>query len=223
MKNAKNILSPSEHDRVQARIARLETHTDSEVVCAVATESGRYDRAESLCGLTTALVALLSVEKFLSMGAWERSSGLSLGAQTLTIVLGFTTGSVLASYWHGLRRLFTGAREIDAELQRSVNQVFSQRGIGETRQRGGVLLYVSLFERRVEIRCDRALAATLPPSTLPTIRHAILARLKTGDVAAGLIAGLDEAETALAKAMPATGTPSRQLPDTVLLFHPRPS
>ena len=120
MKNAKNILSPSEHDRVQARIARLETHTDSEVVCAVATESGRYDRAESLCGLTTALVALLSVEKFLSMGAWERSSGLSLGAQTLTIVLGFTTGSVLASYWHGLRRLFTGAREIDAELQRSV-------------------------------------------------------------------------------------------------------
>eukprot|EP01041_Mallomonas_annulata_P019911 gene19911-39463_t len=123
----------------------------------------------------------------------------------------------------GERLPVTGAREIDAELQRSVNQVFSQRGIGETRQRGGVLLYVSLFERRVEIRCDRALAATLPPSTLPTIRDAILARLKTGDVAAGLIAGLDEAETALAKAMPATGTPSRQLPDTVLLFHPRPS
>lgn len=223
MKNAAKILSPTELDRVQARIAQLETHTDAEVVCAVATESGRYDRAESMCGLTAALVALISIEKFLGMGAWEQSSGLSLGAQTLTIVLGFTAGTILASYWHGLRRLFTGTREIDAEVARSVNQVFSQRGIGETRQRGGVLIYLSLFERRVEIRCDRALVSALPPATLGAIRDAVLTQMKAGDLAAGLIAGLDQAEAALSKAMPSSGTSAGQLPNTVLIFHPRPA
>lgn len=223
MKNAQKILSPAELDTLHARIARLETRTEAEVVCAVATESGRYDRAESLCGLTVALAALLSAEKFLGMGTWEQRAGLSLGAQALTIVLGFVAGSVLASYWHGLRRLFAGGREIEAEVQRSVHQVFSQRGVGETRQRGGLLIYVSLFERRLEIRCDQALAAKLPPSTLTAIRDAVLPRLKAGDLAAGLLAGLDQAEAVLAEAMPSTGQPANRLPDTVLLFHPRPA
>jgi putative membrane protein len=208
---------------VQARIARLETCTDAEVVCAVATESGRYDRAESLCGLTVALSALLSAEKFLGMGGWAQNPGLSLGSQALTICLGFVAGSVLASYWHGLRRLFTSGREIEAEVQRSVQHVFAQRGVGETRQHGGVLIYVSLFERRLEIRGDRALMATLPPATLAAIRDAVLPRLRAGDLAAGLLAGLDQAETALAAAMPATGHSGDRLPDTVLLYHPRPA
>ena len=222
MKNAQKILSPAELDSLQARIARLETSTEAEVICAVATESGRYDRAESMCGLTVALSALISAEKFIGMGTWAQSTGLSLGAQALTIVLGFVAGSVLASYWHGLRRLFTSDREIDAEVRRSVQLVYSQRGVGETRQCGGVLIYVSLFERRLEIRCDRALTAKLPPSTLTAIRDAVLPRLKAGDLAAGLLAGLDQAETALAAAMPTTGHPADRLPDTVLLFHPRP-
>ena len=223
MKNAKKILSPVELETLQNRIARLETRTDAEVVCAVATESGRYDRAESLCGLTVALSALLSAEKFLGMGTWEESTGLSLGAQAFTIVLGFVAGSVLASYWHGLRRLFVGGGEIEVEVQRSVQQVFSQRGVGETHQRGGVLIYLSLFEHRLEIRCDRALMAKLPPSALTAIRDAVLSRLKAGDLAAGLLAGLDQAETALAEAMPPTGQSANRLADTVLLFHPRPA
>jgi putative membrane protein len=222
MKNARTILSPAELATLQARITQLETRTDSEVVCAVATESGRYDRAESLCGLTVALAALISLEKIIGLGTWERSSSLSLGAQALTVVLGFVAGTLLASYWHGLRRLFTGRREIDAEVQRSVNQVFAQRGIGETRRRGGVLIYLSLFERRVEIRCDRTLADRLPPMVLPAIRDAVLARLKTGDLSAGLLGGLDVAETALAEAMPAIGAPAEPLPNAVVLFHPRP-
>lgn len=176
MKNAQNILSPGGLDAVRARIAQLETRTDAEVVCAVATESGRYDRAESLCGLTSALAALLTAEKMLAMNTWDRSGGLPLGAQALTVVLGFVAGSVLASYWHGLRRLFAGGREIDAEVRRSVDQVFAQRGLGETRRRGGLLIYLSLFEHRVEIRCDRALAGKLPAPTLAAVRDAVLAR-----------------------------------------------
>jgi uncharacterized membrane protein len=86
-----------------------------------------------------------------------------------------------------------------------------------------VLIYLSLFERRVEIRCDRTLADRLPPVVLPAIRDAVLARLKTGDLSAGLLAGLGVAETALAEVMPATGAPAEQLPNTVVLFHPRPA
>jgi putative membrane protein len=223
MKNAQKVLSPAELELLVARIARLETRTDAEVICVIATESGRYDRAESLCGLTVALSALLSAEKILGLGGWGQNPGLSPGAQALTIVLGFVAGSLLASYWHGLRRLFTSGREIEAEVQRSVQQVFAQRGVGETRQHGGVLIYVSLFEHRLEIRCDRALLAKLPPATLAAIRDAVLPRLRAGDLAAGLLAGLEQAETALVAAMPGTGNAADPLPNTVLLFHPRPA
>ena len=222
MKNARKIFTPAELEQLQARIARLETRTEAEVVCAVATESGRYDRPESLCGLVLALVALLGLEKGLALGGWAEASGLSLGGQVVTIVVGFTVGSMLASYWHELRRLFTSAREIDAEVQRGLHQVFSQHEIGGTRQGGGMLIYLSLYEHRLEIRCDHNLVAALPPLTLAAIRDAALPRLHAGEYAAGLLAALDRAEPALAQALPATGEPRSRLSDKVLLFHPRP-
>ena len=222
MNNANKLFNPGDREQISQRIAKLEKQTDAEVVCAVATESGRYDRAESLCGLLVGLVALISGNKLVGMGGWDAPTALSLGVQVTLVVGGFILGSVLASYWHGLRHLFVGNAEMTSEVRRSVHQVFSQQGIGGTRQRGGVLIYLSLFERRLEVRCDRAVAETIQQSDLEAIRDAVLAKVRTGDPGGGLIAGLDRAEEILAKALPATDAAIDTLSNDILLFHPRP-
>lgn len=222
MNNANKLLSSGDREQISQRIAKLETQTDAEVVCAVATESGRYDRAESLFGLAVGLVALISGNKLAGMGGWDTSTALSLGLQVVLVVGGFVLGSVLASYWHGLRHLFVSNAEITSEVSRSVHQVFSQRGVGGTRHRGGVLIYLSLFERRLEVRCDRAVAERVKQSDLDAIRDAVLGKVRKGDVAGGLIAGLDRAEAVLAKALPASDATPDAISNEVLLFHPRP-
>jgi len=223
MKNANTLFSSGDREQISQRIARLEQQTDAEVVCAVATESGRYDRAESLCGLAMGLMALISGNKLAGMGGWDTSTALSLGLQVILVVGGFILGSVLASYWHGLRRLFVSQGEMVSEVSRSVHQVFSQHGVGGTKQRGGVLIYLSLFERRFEVRCDRAVAEKIHSSDLEAVRDAVLNQVRRGDPVGGLIAGLDRAEAILTKAIPASGSATDSLSNDLLLFHPRPS
>ncbi|MCW5551265.1 MAG: TPM domain-containing protein [Verrucomicrobiae bacterium] len=222
MNNANNCFSSGDREHISQRIAKLEQQTDAEVVCAVATESGRYDRAESLCGLAVGLMALISGNKLAGMGGWDTSSALSLGLQVVLVVGGFVLGSVLASYWHGLRSLFTSNAEMASEVSRSVHQVFSQCGIGGTRQRGGVLIYLSLFERRLEVRCDRAVAGKVKQPDLDAIRDAVLDRIRAGDAPGGIIAGLDRAAEVLARAIPATGSTTDSLSNDLITFHPRP-
>ncbi len=222
MNNATRLLTPSDRERVGSRIAALENITDAEVVCAVATESGRYDRAESLCGLFVGLLALISGNKIVGLGGWDAAASLSVGGQAGLMVAGFVAGSVLASYWHGLRRLLVGTNELQSEVRRSVHQVFSQHGVGGTRHQGGLLIYLSLFERRLEIRCDRALVEKIPQADLEAIRDAVLAKVRTGHVAEGLLAGLDRAEEILARVLPATGSATEALANDLLVFHPRP-
>jgi len=222
MNNANKLFSAGDREQISQRIAKLEQQTDAEVVCAVATESGRYDRAESLCGLTVGLIALISGNKLAGMGGWDSSSALSLGLQVILVVGGFILGSMLASYWHGLRHLFVGNAEMTSEVSRSVHQVFSQQGIGGTKQRGGVLIYLSMFERRLEVRCDRAVIERIKQPELDAIRDAVLPKVRKGDAVGGLIDGLDRAEAILAKALPATAVVVDALPNDLLVFHPRP-
>lgn len=222
MSNATRLLTSSDRERVSNRIATLERSTDAEVVCAVATESGRYDRAESLCGLFVGLVALISGNKIAGMGGWNAAASLSVGSQAGLMVVGFVAGSVLASYWHGLRRLLVDTNELQSEVKRSVHQVFSQYGVGGTRHRGGLLIYLSLFERHLEVRCDQALVEKIPQADLDAIRDAVLAKVRTGHVAEGLLAGLDRAEEVLARVFPATDSTTSTLANNLLVFHPRP-
>ncbi len=112
MLNARQYLNKGQQAAVVEAIALAETRTRAEVVCACATESGRYDRAESLAGLLFALLALAMANAALvdggsDAGSWKRAATLPFSWQCLAVVAGFVVGSLAASYWHPLRRLFT--------------------------------------------------------------------------------------------------------------------
>lgn len=222
MMNAEKQLNSADRQQIAERIRKLEINTDAEVVCAVATESGRYDRAESICGLFVGLIALISANKIATLDDWDVATALPVGSQVLLVVIGFIAGSLLASYWHSLRRILVGNVEMQTEVSNCVHKIFSQQGIGGTRHSGGLLIYVSLFEHRLQIQCDNALVGKLTTADLETIRDAVLPQVKTGKLTAGLIAGLDEADKILSTALPHTDNSLDPLHNEVLVFHPRP-
>ncbi len=104
-----------------------------------------------------------------------------------------------------------------------MHYVFSRTGVGRTLHRGGLLIYLSLFERRLEIHGDMALADTFSTADFESIRNQVLAKVREGRIADGLIAGLDEAEKLLAERFPKSKSDERPaLSNEVLVFHPRP-
>lgn len=227
MQNASSFLTSGERAQAEAAIAEAERQTSAEIVCAVSTESGRYDRAESILGLFWALVALSVVNLWgagvdARTGAWSDSAGVALGWQALAVVVGFVAGSVAASYWHWARRLVVSAREIEEEVRRAATQVFSLAKMTSTHGRTGLLIYVSLFERRVLVLADKAVMDVLGQEGLDELRDLAIELLKKGRRAETFVRTVETAAGKLAPSLPPHEGNPDELPNELILIHPRP-
>ncbi len=98
-------------------------------------------------------------------------------------------------------------------------EVFGQLKVWDTEQNNGVLIYVQLADRDVEIVADRGLQGRVNPSEWEAVCRAMEEHFRAGRYQAGAIAGVDAVGTLLARHYPASASPSRnQLPDRPTLL-----
>ncbi len=229
MNDARRFLTEEEVRSVEEAISQAEARTAAEFVCAVATESGRYDRAESILGLISAL-ALLAVTYRLpglmadsSVGEWAVVAPPGLVWLSLAVAVGFVLGNVLATYVHGLRRFFVSQTEIEQEVLRAASHVFAQRRVACTEAQAGVLIYVSLFEHRVVILCDQQAMKVLQQSDVEALRDIAVGQLKAGQRGQTFLTTLEAASGLLAERLPPPPEGEQnELPNDFVIFHPRP-
>lgn len=226
--NALATLNQTQRTQIAQAIAEVETHTSAEIVCAVSTESGRYDRAEGIIGIFFALVGLgaahiLHQQISASPGDWSVSS-LHLAWQAAAVVVGFVIGSLLASYVHAVRRLVVRRQEMRNEVRSAAIQTFALSAINTTEQRTGVLIYVSLFEKRLVILPDVKTEDALGQAVVHELCDQGIAGLKQGRTFETLLELVQRLGEILPAKMPADRTThANELADHVLTIHPRPS
>ena len=226
MITAHEFLSESDKVAVGEAIQAAEECTSAEVVCAVATEAGRYDRAEAIVGLAGALV-FLSAAYALRLGASPTDSGdwgggAALMWLALAVTLGFIAGNVLGSYWHSLRRLLTSKAEMDDNLAHAAQFVFARARLSCSRAGGGVLIFVSLYERRAIILADAPASEVLGARGIDDLRDIAIAALRDGRRSDVFIEVIVEAAARLQAAFPPEEIPSNEIGNDLLFFHPRP-
>jgi len=91
--------------------------------------------------------------------------------------------------------------------------VFSQMRVWDTAHNNGVLIYLLLAERNIEIVADRGINAKVPPQEWEAICRRMEAALARGDFARGIIAGIEEVSRHLALHFPARAGDANELPD----------
>jgi putative membrane protein len=221
--DARGFLDDAGAKLVAGAVERAEKRTAAEVVCAVATESGRYDRAEAVAGLVFGLIGLAAADAAWSAwsgpGSWGGAT--PIAAQAAGVVLGFVVGSIVATHSLTLRRALVGRREMVEETERAAAAVFARSRVGATSRRTGVLVYVSLFERRVVVLLDdaaRAAASEGFAERLCAQAVAGLARGGRGDVLASLV---DAVADELASKLAPVPRDADELPNRVIVLHPR--
>ncbi len=221
--DARTFLDDAGRKLVADAVARAEKRTAAEVVCVVATESGRYDRGESIVGLLAALVGLALADAVWSAshgpGGWAGATPIS--AQAAGAVVGFVVGEIVAGRVRAVRRLVVSKREMSDEVERGAASAFTRSRVGTTAMRTGVLVYVSLFERRVVVLVDEAVRVAAGhdfAQGLCAEAAAGLARGGRGDVLAGLV---DAVADRLASKLPPVERDTDELPDHVVVLHPR--
>jgi putative membrane protein len=132
----------------------IEKTTDAELVIVVRARSGQYTHADYLCGALLAFLGLL----FLLFSPFDFHHNWV----AIDVALLFALGTYLSSKSNFVRRLFTTKKFREKAVRTSAAAMFYEAGIANTSAEMGVLIYLSLFERQLELIADRGILKAVP-------------------------------------------------------------
>jgi putative membrane protein len=154
---AKIFLSDDERIRVETAVKEAEKLSAGEIVVLIISASYQYPLAIVIGAAAFALPLALIFT--LLVGRW-----LWIGGQNIWLFLGFLTVFFILFHeiikripW--LKRFFISRREIDDEVKEAAITNFFNHDLYRTRDETGVLVLISVFERRVWILADRGINA----------------------------------------------------------------
>jgi uncharacterized membrane protein len=109
--------------------------------------------------------------------------------------------------------LDTGALLAGQSARERAIEVFSHLRLWDTEERNGVLIYLLLAERNIEIVADRGVNAKVNAAEWETICRAMEAALKRGHYGEAVVTGIESASRLLARHFPPRSGDRNELPD----------
>jgi len=188
MPRASTYFTDDDRQRVNRAVADAERETSAEIMVVVAGASGRYDRAEDIFGVCLGLLALsVAWVAFQQLSIEWGQPALRLNLPWIVAIVagGFVLGAIVAAHVDAIRRLLTPRGEMFAETAARARQAFFDQRIRRTAGRGGVLLYVSLFERIAVVLADDVASEKLGEQGVIALRDHLTKRLAARSSAGG--------------------------------------
>ena len=222
MKRASDQFTDAQRTEIARAVANVESKSTAEIVPIVTTASGRYDRAEDLAGFILALGAFILSWIFLqredpTAGGW---GGLPLTLQlpvlVLILIAGFAVGALICAHCSWLRRLLTPAQHLTDEVAGRAGQLFFDWRIHHTDADTGILIYISLFERRATILADKGVLDAVGPETITKACDDLTTDLRTNTVPAALKSSIARLGAQLAETLPRDGEDANELSDVLI-------
>ena len=96
--------------------------------------------------------------------------------------------------------------------------LFATLGVWDTEENTGVLIYVQLVDRKVEIIADRGIAAKVPQAEWEAICRGMETAFRVGDYRAGALAAIQRIGALLTEHFPADVRNPNELPDRPLVL-----
>lgn len=127
-------------------VSAVELRTAAEVVVTLRNKAGEYRQADYACGALAAFFTLLVLLFY------PRS--FSTLAMPFDVLAVFAISSLACANSPPLRRLFTTRHYRERQVSTAARAAFVELGTSRTRNRTGILIFVSMLEREVAIVAD---------------------------------------------------------------------
>ena len=203
----------TEADEIDAQVAALEARTGIQIATALI---GKADSYAELPWKAFALGAVLAAFGVVLAEAW-RPQWATAGAAFVdaATILGAAAACELAAVLvPPFARLFLAQHRRDLEVRQHAQSLFLTRELFATRSRTGVLILVSVFERRIEILPDTGLHARVSEPDWRTVVDRMAPHLRESRPFHALEEGLGAAEAMLtARGLRGAGAAANELPD----------
>jgi putative membrane protein len=219
-------LSAQDHARISAAVTAAEASSAGEIVTILAERSDGYtDVALSWAALAAiATLAALAVapEAFLEPYAWLRGGWVSEWSirDALLVAVVVTVSEFLAvlliQLWPPFKFWLVPPPIKSLRVRDQAVRAFRIGAERRTQGRTGILIYLSMRERRAEIVADEAIASRVEPEVWADAMAAMLNQVRKGHVADGMIAAIERVGAIVTEHFPRPENDQNELPDRVI-------
>ena len=204
-------LSEDDKTTIEKKVRETEKRTAGEIVVMVVSSSHHYPLANILGGMLFGVVAGVSAALVTGLDTMWHFLGF--------FVLAFVLSNEVIKKSFFLKRMFVSGSDMGEEVEEAAIGSFYKKGIYNTRNHTGILIYISLFEHRVWVLGDKGVNAKVDKSVWQEITAMITAGIKEKRQVSVICQAVERCGGILEKYFPAEPDDSNELGDSVIIGH----
>ncbi len=188
----KDLFTDTDRTHIREAVAQAEQRTSGEIVPYIVPQSSGYDVAIWRGAVLGVILALFVVMLLLQVyQGWSLSWLYSSWSLAVLVLAAGTLGAFTTAFAAPLKRLLSGSALLDREVHRRAMVAFVEEEVFSTRERTGILLFVSLLEHRIEVVGDTGINQKVTPDEWTDVVVRIREGIKAGKLADGLVAAIE--------------------------------
>jgi putative membrane protein len=193
--NLKQKFSEQDLLRIKAAVREAEEKISGEIVPVIVERSGSYAIANykgSLIGATFVFVFIV---------LFDRQYFTEIATNTLfydplfiflMVILGGVIGAVIPHFSDRVKRLLVAKRYQDQTTRQAAENAFLEEEVFNTRQRTGIMIFISFFEHEVIVMADQGISKVVEQKQWDQIVADIIKSIRDGKIVEALEGGISQ-------------------------------
>jgi len=178
-------LTEQEKARIKEAVKKTEQTTSGEIVTFFVDKSGNYIETALLSGIYT-VIAFIILTNILSY-YWLLPFKLRIFDFSLYLILTFASIFLISYFIKPIKRILIQKEKKVNTVHSKAVEAFVNEEVFNTKDRTGVLIFISSFEHQVEIITDKGINKFLKSEEKTELISLIIKGIKTKNIADGIV------------------------------------
>ena len=190
--NLKQKFSDTDLQRVKAAVSKAEEKISGEIVPVIVERSAEYTIANykaSLIGAALTFVLMIILDRYILEEA-TNTLFYDPAFIFLVVVLGGVIGAALPHFSDAVKRLLVSRSYQDLMTRQCAENAFLEEEVFNTRQRTGIMIFVSFFEHEVIVMADQGISKVVEQKQWDQIVQEIIKSIREGKTVEALESGI---------------------------------
>jgi len=217
-------LSKDDMKKISSAVKTAESKTSGEIATAIIKESYNYAIYELMFAVVIGFIYFVvmmffagNIEQFLQVKFWDYS------VNYLIMFYGFSTFIVIALFYFignlsCIDRIIVPKKIRNQKVIERATRYFMESGVYNTKDRTGILIFISNMERRVELLADSGINEKILPEKWQNIVNNIIIGVKQKEIAAHLSESIIECGNLLTQHFPIQSDDQNELTDNIKIL-----
>lgn len=192
---AELFLTSEEQKNITKAVQTAEKMTSGEIVPMVVSKSSDYPLASVVCSASLTIPISLLLTIIIGQMIWVGPSNMWFFLTIFSLL--FIPVYILVQKTDRLKYYFLNTDHVETEVSQSALAAFYSQGLYKTKADNGILLYISVLEKKVWVLADSGINEHIPQDRWDTVVEELTAGIKQGQQCEAICAAIDSIGTAL--------------------------